>query len=73
MQAEFTSLGRDLYWKVYAGTDGFVRWGGYDDRNWWDNVAPTDHARTRFGKATGRRFVIDFATGAVTVSEVEAA
>lgn len=66
--ATHTQLSNDLYWKVYAGEDGFVRWFGYNDRNWWDNVAPLEHTRTRVGKVTGRKFTIDFTTGEVTVS-----
>ncbi|MBG7616503.1 hypothetical protein IWC96_14590 [Brevundimonas sp. BAL450] len=69
MEAKFTQSRSDMHWSLYAGEDGFVRWGGYDDQNWWENVAKSDHARTRVGKATGRAFVIDFDTCQVEVRE----
>lgn len=68
MEATFDQLRNDLYWKVYAGEDGFIRWTGYDDRNWWENVAPTDAARTRVGKVTGRVFRLDHSSGRVEVT-----
>lgn len=67
--ADHSQLSNDLYWKVYAGEDGFIRWGGYNDRNWWENVATDDRTRTRVGKVTGRTFTIDFRTGEVTIAE----
>jgi hypothetical protein len=66
-QAEFDQLSNDLFWKFYAGEDGFVRWVGYDDANWWDKVSTEAHVRTRVGKKTGRNFVLDHATGVVSV------
>jgi hypothetical protein len=68
-KAEFSQSRNDLYWKVYAGEDGFIRWQGYDDRNWWKNVAKTDHTRTRVGKITGRVFTLDHSTGEVTITD----
>jgi len=65
--ASFDQLRNDLYWKLYAGEDGFIRWTGYDDRNWWDNVSPTDHARNRVGKVTGRVFRLDHHTSQVEI------
>jgi hypothetical protein len=41
-----------------------VRWSGYNDRNWWENVAPSDQARIRKTKC-GRTFEIDFKTNEV--------
>lgn len=67
--ADHSQLGNDLFWKVYVSGDGFIRWGGYNDRNWWENVAPLEHTRTRVGKVTGRTFVIDFDTSEVTITE----
>lgn len=65
--AEFSQSRNDMYWKLYAGPDGFIRWGGYDDANWWDNVSKAAHARQRTGKETGRVFTIDFDTGFVSI------
>ena len=36
--AQFSSIGRDLYWKVHVAGE-IIRWTGYDDRYWWDNVS----------------------------------
>jgi hypothetical protein len=70
IKAEFSHLGRDLYWKLWAGSgDKFICWVGYDDANWWKNVSPTEHTRTRTGQGTGRIFTIDFDTNEVTISE----
>lgn len=69
LAAEFTQSRNDMAWTVYAGPDGFVRWSGYDDAYWWNNVSKSEAARTRTGKQTGRTFVIDFGTGEVTVSQ----
>lgn len=65
--ASFSQLRNDLYWSLYAGEDGMIRWTGYDDANWWDRVSKTDAARKRVGKVTGRTFVLNCDTGEVTV------
>lgn len=65
--AEFDSIRNDLYWSFWAGSDGRIRWTGYNDAYWWNNVSKSDHARTRVGKDTGRSFVIDFETGKVAI------
>lgn len=64
-KAEFKYMGRDLYWKLYDTQDGFIRWMGYDDANWWQNVAPT--VRERTGHKSGRIYRIDFKTNAVEI------
>lgn len=68
-QAAHSQMRNDLYWSIFTGEDGTVRWIGYDDSNWWENVAPTEHARTRVGKNTGAKYVIDFTTGLVERSD----
>ena len=65
--ATFNSLGRDLFWKHYDIKDGFIRWGGYDDANWWENVAPK--MRERKGTVTGRTYRIDFDSNLVEIVE----
>lgn len=67
-QAKFSQSRNDMYWKYSDAEDGFIRWVGYDDANWWDNVAPTAHARTRVGPDTGRIYTIDFTTGEITIT-----
>lgn len=63
--AEFQSMGNDLYWKVYDMEDGFIRWTGYDDGNWWRNVAPA--RRDKVGEKTGRTYRINYETNVVEV------
>lgn len=65
VNAKFESLGRDLYWSHYDVRDGFIRWTGYDDRNWWENVAPA--RRDRVGEKTGRTYRINYDTNVVEV------
>jgi hypothetical protein len=67
LEAEFSQSRNDLYWKVWAGEDGLIRWSGYDDSNWWDRVSKTDAARKRVGEVTGRHFVLDHRRCEVTV------
>lgn len=66
--AEYSRLGRDLFWKFYAFNDNneFVRvkWTGYDDAFWWDKVSITDQAQIRTG-SDGRRYKINFETNRV--------
>ena len=64
-KAEFQCLGNDLYWKFYDPQDGFIRWVGYDDDNWWQNVAPK--RRDRIGEVSGRTYRINFDTNEVEV------
>lgn len=70
--AEFSRLGRDLFWKFYAFNDNNefvkVKWYGYDDDFWWYNVSITEQAQIRVG-SDGRKYRIDFKTN--RVSEVE--
>lgn len=65
--ASFEQLRNDLYWTFWGGEDGTIRWTGYDDANWWNNVSHTDHARKRVGKVTGRTFVLNPESNLVTV------
>lgn len=65
-KAEFSSIGRDLFWRHFDMVDGFIRWSGYDDANWWKNVAPSGATRT--GKS-GRVYTINYTTNEVTVTE----
>ena len=65
--AQFSSLGNDLTWQYFDDADGLIFWHGYNDRNWWINVAHTDQARQRIGSKTGRVFEIDFHTRVVSI------
>ena len=67
MIAEFSQNRSDMYWKVHDMKDGFIRWGGYDDDNWWRNVAPK--TRVRVGPVTGNKYTIDYDSGQVTVEQ----
>lgn len=73
MIAEFSQSRNDLHWSIYTSEDGFIRWGGYDDANWWDNVSNTDHAMNRVGPKSGRVYRIEFDTRVVTILTPEEA
>ena len=70
--ARYRRLGRDLFWEFYAFNDNNefikVKWTGYDDAFWWDNVSITDVAQISTG-SDGRRYKINFHTNRVV--EVE--
>lgn len=66
-KAEFSQSRNDMHWKLYDLEDGYVRWAGYDDSYWWDSVSPTDDARNRIGKVTGRTYRLDHETNEVEI------
>lgn len=63
--AELTASNNDLIWKYSFYTDDLVWvklfWWGYNDSYWWNEVAPTEDARTIKGE-DGRKYSIDFKT-----------
>lgn len=67
-KAKFVSHGRDMYWKLPIYDPDRLRWNGYDDANWWTNVA-TDAEKMTITGASGRRYVLDPVTDVVTVLE----
>lgn len=71
-RADFDQSRNDLSWKLWAGDDKFIRWSGYDDSYWWDNVSPTPGFRERKGAVTGRTFRLDPETNEVTIEQVPA-
>ena len=39
-KARFNKVGNDLFWEIWDDdTKSFVKWMGYDDTIWWNNVA----------------------------------
>ena len=68
LTAKFSQSRNDMHWSVFTLEDGFIRWGGYDDAYWWDNVSKAEHTRTRIGEKTGKVYEINFDTGDVFVS-----
>jgi hypothetical protein len=68
--ATFTSLNNDLYWKVFDRNYNYVRWIGYDDRNWWENVATQESWRRRVG-SDGRVYTLDPETNRVRIADNE--
>lgn len=71
LEAKFSQSRNDMHWSVFTLEDGFIRWGGYDDAYWWDNVSKADHTRTRTGEKSGKVYVIDFVTGEVWVTAAQ--
>ena len=73
--AEHQRLSNDLYWEYHASRmtkagkyeDFEAKWWGYNDRNWWDNVAPTMKAAEVVGSlGTHVRLKLDPKTSMVT-------
>lgn len=66
--AKHSKLHNDLFWEFHTFTKDRVwlslKWWGYNDYNWWHNVAPTDAARTAKGQ-DGKTYRIDFNTSEV--------
>lgn len=55
--ANHSQLSNDLFWdKWVIDEDELLRWSGYDDHYWWQNVATTDQFQIRTGKKTGKKY-----------------
>jgi hypothetical protein len=73
-QAEFRIYRNDMFWDFHKidCDNGFelvkVKWTGYNDEFWWNNVAPTEEAQVKVG-SNGRKYKINFRT--CEVVEVE--
>lgn len=56
-KAEFSQMRNDMYWEVHF-FDGDLwysfRWIGYDDANWWHNVASNQRRQTVAGETIDR-------------------
>lgn len=66
--AKFSQSRNDMYWTHFDLDDGFIRWIGYDDANWWENVAPKADT-SRVGKESGRTYTLDYNTCEVLITE----
>lgn len=71
-KARFSQSRNDMYWSIYAGDAGFVRWTGYDDDYWWKNIAPSKNWQKRTAK-DGRVFTLNPVTCDVTIEPAPAA
>lgn len=67
-EAKFSQLRNDMYWTHFDLDDGYIRWIGYDDAYWWDNVSKTDNARIRTGKVSGRVYELEHVSGTVFIA-----
>lgn len=67
-EATFSQSRHDMYWRLYAGTDGTLRWIGYDDEFWWEKVATLPQFYRQKGSVTGRIFDLNPNTGVVSIS-----
>jgi hypothetical protein len=48
MQARFQRLRNDLFWEIFdREQDKFIKWMGYDDSFWWNNVANSEQFQVR--------------------------
>ena len=67
--ATFSQLGNDLFWSFFVPGIGTIRWGGYGDAYWWQNIAHSEQFTTQ--KKEGRTFVLDVKTGFVEEEMIE--
>lgn len=65
MIAEFSKSQNDLFWKYRLPTGEIIRWSGYDDTNWWNNVSETDRFRNK-QDSNGNIYRLDPNTDEVT-------
>ena len=69
-KAEFNISRNDMYWRscMYTHEDGefewyHVKWYGYNDANWWDNVSENASIVTCKGdKGTEKKFKLNYKT-----------
>jgi len=68
VRAKFSQSRNDMYWSFYSTEEGeTIRWSGYADDYWWNNVAPTEVWRRRVGKS-GTVYTLDPGTNDVTIT-----
>ena len=67
MKARFEQIRNDLFWRYWDNEERkTIKWSGYNDSFWWDNVSKTDQFQVR-GK-----YRLDPITDEVTVEGEEA-
>lgn len=48
MNARFQKLYNDLFWEIYdSKQQKLIKWSGYNDDYWWQNVAVSDQFQIR--------------------------
>ena len=67
--ATFSSIGKNMYWLADFPQDGTIRWVGYDDKYWWNNISEKDEFRIRTGPATGNTYKLNPQNNIVTITE----
>lgn len=67
--ALFSQSHSDMHWRLYDLDDGYIRWAGYDDSNWWEDVSKTDHFRNRVGPTSGRTYTLNPINNMVTTHD----
>ena len=58
-------LSNDLYWAFYRSGHSTLRWSGYNDAYWWNNVAKSDGFQIR--QNGGHTFKLNPATNEVFI------
>lgn len=62
MNARFQQLRNDLFWSIFdLDENKSIRWTGYNDAYWWNNVATSDQFQIR-GKYRLNPFTGEVAT-----------
>lgn len=66
--AKRTQLGNDIFWELAVHEEGCdLKWTGYNDHNWWQNVSNTDAFRNVVGPKTGKVYRLRPATNRVEI------
>ncbi len=69
IKANFSQLGNDLFWSHYDKDDKSIKWSGYNDEYWWNNVSCSSNFKFRLGKITNRYYCLDAKTNDITITE----
>ena len=66
-EAKFSQSRNDMNWSHWDSFDGFVRWTGYDDAYWWENISVKPEWRIRVMES-GKSYELNPETGEVFVT-----
>jgi len=48
MKVRFDKISNDLFWDIFDSDEGkTIRWSGYNDNFWWQNIATSDQFQIR--------------------------
>lgn len=70
MKARFNKIGNDLFWEFFdRASESYVKWTGYNDDYWWNNVSISKEFQVKKGYRLNPRtceiFLIDVENGII--------